>query len=320
MDARQRMHTAITVAKMYYIDGISQDEIAQKTDMSRSNISRILKKCISDGVVEIIVHDNISERSSLAHSICSHFQFKDVIIVPYGNSADRQNRLVGERLALYLDKILSDNMLLGVSRGYCCYYAARNLKNPHNYEVNVIQLLGAASSVSTSYDSERLVHLFASKLNGTGYLLSAPLMVHSKKTKQELLMNSLLYNTVRQYKNVDVAIFEIHKPDLYTNDLSKQEWLTKADMLQLSEVKAESCLCGYYFDINGRSCNVGINDRIIAIDRQNIKNIQWSIGIITGKNSLNTAISAINSKMINVLVIDESLALNLKKYIDEGRI
>ena len=47
MDARQRMQTAITVAKMYYIDGISQDEIAQKTDMSRSNISRILKKCIS---------------------------------------------------------------------------------------------------------------------------------------------------------------------------------------------------------------------------------------------------------------------------------
>ena len=35
MDARQRMQTAITVAKMYYIDGISQDEIAQKTDMSR---------------------------------------------------------------------------------------------------------------------------------------------------------------------------------------------------------------------------------------------------------------------------------------------
>lgn len=317
MDARQRQQAAITIAKMYYIDGISQDDIARETGMSRSNISRILKKCIADGVVEIIVHDNISERSSLAHLICSHFKLKEVIIVPTGSSEERQSRLVGERVAMFLDKLLADNMLLGIGRGYSCYYTARNLKNPHNYEVHVIPLLGLSSSVSSASEPDRLVHVFASKLNGKGYTLSAPLMVRSKKTKQELFENSLLRNTIKQYQHVDIALFEITKPDLYTNDLSRQEWLTTADMLQLSEVNAVSCLCGYYFDINGRSCNVGINDRIIAISQQDMKNIDWSIGVITGKGSLDAAISAVNSKLINVLVIDEALALNIKKYMEE---
>ena len=317
MDAEQRQQVAIDIAKMYYIDGISQDDIAKKTGMSRSNISRILKKCVSDGIVEIIVHDNISLCSDVAHKICTYFQLKDVIIVPTGSSDERQARLVGEKLAMYLDKILEDGMLLGIGRGYPCYFTARNLKNPHNYTINVIQLMGAASVISSAYESDRLVTFFASKLNGKGFMLSAPLMVRSKQTKQDLFDNSLLSKTTRQYKNVDVAVFEVSKPDLYTNDLAKQEWLTKADMLQLSEVNAVSCVCGYYFDINGRSCNVGINDRILAIEKQYIKGIDWSIGILTGKNSVKTALSAINSGMLNVLVVDEALALNIRKYIEK---
>ena len=35
MDAEQRQQVAIDIAKMYYIDGISQDDIAKKTGMSR---------------------------------------------------------------------------------------------------------------------------------------------------------------------------------------------------------------------------------------------------------------------------------------------
>lgn len=312
MNSSERHQTAIKVAKMYYLQGVSQDEIAAETGMSRSNISRILNKCLSDGIVEIMVHDNISERSSLAYKLCRRFGLKDVIIAPTGSSDDRQSRHIGERMAMYLEQILRDDMLLGLSGGYACYYASKTIRNPNRYEINVVQLSGSSSSVATVNEPEFLVNNFAVKLNGRGYLLCAPLMVRSLKTKQELFNNSLLRNTIKKYPDVDVGIFEIGKPDLYTNDLLKQEWLTKADLLQLSEVKAVSCICGYYFDINGRSCNVGINDRIIAIGQQDIRNIPISIGVITGKNSLDTALSAIRSGMINVLFIDESLALMLE--------
>ena len=63
MNNEERKNIAITVAKMYYIHGESQEQIAVATGMSRSNISRILRKCIQDGVVEIVVHDTISENA-----------------------------------------------------------------------------------------------------------------------------------------------------------------------------------------------------------------------------------------------------------------
>lgn len=317
MNAAYRKQTAIDIAKMYYINGESQDQIAAATGMSRSNISRILKKCVDDGIVEIVVHDNISKRPELGHKLCGAFGLKDAIIVPSDSSEERVARHAGERVALYLESILQDNMLLGVGRGRACYYTGRNLKNEYNLHVDVIQMLGAASSTASLEESNGLISLFVSKLNGTGYVLNAPLMVRSKRTKQELLDNALLHNTMKRYQDIDVAIFEVSQPDLYARNLSRQEWLTKADLLQLSEVRVVSCVCGYYFDQNGHSCNAGINDRILAISQEQLRKIPYSIGILTGKNTLPSALSVMRSGLINVLVVDESLALRLESYIDD---
>lgn len=315
MDAANRKQTAINVAKRYYVNGESQEEIAAATGMSRSNISRILKKAVSDGLVEIIVHDNISELPSLGYKLCTHFGLQDVIIVPSDTSEDRIARNMGERVALYLESILADNMLVGVGRGRACYYTGRNVKNERNLHVDAIQLLGGACSTASMEESNSLVTLFASKLKGVGYVLNAPLMVRSRTTKQELLRNTLLSNTVDRYENVDVAVFEVTHPDLYKRKLANEEWLTKADLLQLQEVRVVSCVCGYFFDKDGRSCNAGINDRILAIGQEALRKIPYSIGIITGNHSLQPALSALRSGLIKVLVVDERLAIRLDEYI-----
>lgn len=40
-----RQEMLIKAAKMYYLDGASQEEIARHLNMSRSNISKMLKEC-----------------------------------------------------------------------------------------------------------------------------------------------------------------------------------------------------------------------------------------------------------------------------------
>ncbi|WP_368282634.1 sugar-binding domain-containing protein, partial [Enterocloster lavalensis] len=127
MNSEGRKELAIKVAKMYYINGESQEKIAELTGMSRSNISRILKKCLDEGIVEITVHDTISVRMKLAHSIQTAFGLKEVIIVHSAPAPDRIYRNVGQSLSVYLMKILKDGMTLGVGRGRASYYIGRNL-------------------------------------------------------------------------------------------------------------------------------------------------------------------------------------------------
>lgn len=318
MDAANRKQMAIDVAKMYYISRKSQEQIAAETGMSRSNISRILKKAVDEGLVEIIVHDNISEKPELGKRLADAFGLSEVIIFPSDASESRMARNVGERLALYLEKIMADHTLLGVGNGKACYYTGRSLQNSRNCHIDVVQLHGNTSTVATMEEGSVLVSLFASKLNGIGYILPAPLMVRSRQTKQELMESGMLHNTIRFYKDVDVAIFEITRPNLYGRNLPAREYLTRADLHQLQEVQVVSCICGYYFDKNGRSCNVGINDRILAISQEQLRKIPTSIGIVIGKNALPSALSAIYSGLINVLAVDEALASSLDIYLAEN--
>ena len=42
----------IYIAELYYLKGLSQQQIADLTHQSRTNISRLLKICVEKGIVE----------------------------------------------------------------------------------------------------------------------------------------------------------------------------------------------------------------------------------------------------------------------------
>ncbi len=319
MNASDRKQISIQIAKMYYLDNMSQADISAATNMSRSNISRILNKCIADGVVEIIIHDTISLHPEIARALQFYFNLKDVIIVPTSASTERLQRNIGERTALYLGHILEDGMSVGVARGRSLYYIARNLSTRQNFHADVVQIMGGVSVLSSPEEGQSLCALFASRLNGNAYILNAPLIVKSKLTRQTLLGSEFLNPTWRKYDDISVAMFEIEHPRMHVSEPGSQQWLSRADILQLSEVGVVSCACGYYFNEKGIPCNVGINDRLLAIQYDTLKNVRYSIGIAYSKHMLVPTLGALRSGAINVLVVDESLALELNRYIMENK-
>lgn len=317
MNAEERHLFSIDVAKMYYVDGKSQEYISDVTGMSRSNISRILQKCVEDGIVEIIVHDVISQAPHTAHKIQQAFHLKNVIIVPSGYNFDRTNRYIGERLSMFLMSVLRDEMVLGVARGRAFYYTAKNILNKQNIRVDVVQLQGAVSPIVTVDESSSLISLFASKLNGKGYVMNVPLMVKSKQTKEALMNSDILSTIIQKYQRLNAAIFLIERPRLHYNDHSRQEWLTRADILQLSDVDVVASVCGHYYNGQGVSCNVGINDRTLSINPELLRSIEYSIGVAVDRHSLAATLSILKSGLINVLVIDENLASEFDAYIEK---
>ena len=210
---------------MYYLEDLSQDEISKKVQMSRANVSRILRKCVENGVVEIVIHDTETLRPELAQKIKMHYGLVDVIIAPTTTERDRNYRIIGERLAQYLMHILKNGMLLGVAKGRVSYYAARTIENRINIHVDVIQLQGATSIKSTSDEGQRLVSAFATKLNGRAFVLNAPIIVRSRKIKDGLIQSDIIGQIMQKYANVDVAVF-----------------------VQLRELNAVSCVCGRFYE------------------------------------------------------------------------
>ena len=316
MKANERRLLAVEVAKMYYIEKLNQQEIAEKTGNSRANISRILSKCIEEGIVEVLVHDTMSKKPELAHKIQLAYNLDEVIIAPSSSVADRTSRNMGECLAQYLERHLRNGMLLGVSKGRICYHAARYFSNKSNLQVDVIQLQGGTSPVYSAEEGQGLVLSYATRMNGTAYILNAPLMVKSKQAKLALQQSDLIGTILQKYQDLDIAVLEIEQPHIYAGESARQRWLTRADLLQLEELNVAATTCGYFYDEEGQPCNVGIQDRFFAVPLNIIKERASAIGLAMGRHMFAAALGILRSGLLNVLIIDEQLAMEFQRNAD----
>lgn len=166
-----KSETMIEIAKLYYLDGMSQDEISRQLHMSRSNISRLLAKSVEAGIVQITINDSRFIHLDVAHRIGKKYGLQDVIIVNSHSDAERTRRKAGEAVSGYLVERVQNGMLLGVTRGKIIYYASRATHNTRGIRTDAVQLMGCTVNSSPSQDSYMLTETFAQRLSGIGYVM-----------------------------------------------------------------------------------------------------------------------------------------------------
>ena len=100
-----------TVAKYYYIDDYSQSEIAKILNISRPQISRLLKRARELEIVkiEISMPNNIKDESK-AEKIKKYLNLKDVLIVEDSND----NKLLYVKASEYLSALIEKSKKIGV--------------------------------------------------------------------------------------------------------------------------------------------------------------------------------------------------------------
>ena len=64
----QELELLLKVAQLYYEQGLTQNEIAKKLFISRSNISRLLTQAREAGIVEIKVHYPFERKRRIVYS------------------------------------------------------------------------------------------------------------------------------------------------------------------------------------------------------------------------------------------------------------
>jgi DNA-binding transcriptional regulator LsrR (DeoR family) len=75
-----RRDLKIQVAKMYYIEGLSQDEISKNIHVSRPSVSRLLQSCIKEGIVQIKIDDVSSFGKELGKRIVETYGIGTAIV------------------------------------------------------------------------------------------------------------------------------------------------------------------------------------------------------------------------------------------------
>jgi DNA-binding transcriptional regulator LsrR (DeoR family) len=304
----------VEVARHYYIDSMSQSEIAELYKISRPTVANILKECREKGIVEIRINDNSFFSSETSCRLVKRYNLNMACVVP--NEADYPLTLYKTCLeaAGFLSSLLENKINIGISWGTALYHTIRQLSKVALVDCNVVQLMGGLGASALFYDGSELARILAEKINGRSYPFLSPLLVKTAELKQALLSEPGIRETVEKTQILDIALVGL------SSDQPEDSALVRAGFLSLEEAQqifsAGSCghLCGYHYDNEGQFMDIPINKRVVGIDTSFFLNIKRRIGVACGKQKVKAIHAALKGNLITDLITDELTALQIISF------
>ncbi len=306
--------TLMAAARLYYLQGRSQAEVATTLGTSRSNVSRMLSEALEQGIVEIRIHDPAGREHELEEKLRETFGLREVRVAHVGGVADTSlEEKVGTQAARLLLENLTDGMTVALSWGHALQSMVYATTAQHeHYRLNLVQLVGGLSSISNEISGQELVRELAVRIGAEYRFLHAPAVLESALSRDALMAESSIAAALTSAGEADIAFVGVGAPTagsssaiLESLKLSPEEEQVFWDAGPVGDIAAR------YYDAQGRPIRGAVHDRVLAISLDQLARIPHVVGVAQGRAKSRGVLGAIRGHHIDSLVCDEVLARNL---------
>src|SRR5689334_11522267 len=107
------------VARLYYLDGLGQNEVAKFAKVSQAKVSRLLSLAKERGIVRITVADYDPRRRELEDRIRARFGLSTVAVIKAGDGLEGSDlrRAVGHFGAAVVDSLIQPRDIVALAGG-----------------------------------------------------------------------------------------------------------------------------------------------------------------------------------------------------------
>lgn len=307
---KNRVTIALSVCHLYYEDGLSQNEIAQKLNLSRPTISRVLQFALAQGLVKIEIIDPLKNLDELATQLERKYLLKKVIIIyDATNNSQLINNKLGKVAAEYLDTIVEDHDRIGISWGHTLEAVARQLKPNEHSDISVVQLKGSVPVSDINNFASDINAKFGDAFHTNTMNLPLPVIFDDAITKDIVLKDRFIHTLIEAGINTNIALFTsgtVHDDAM----LFKLGYLDKLEIRQLQE-KSVGDIISRFLTPDGHTADQEIDARTVSIPLDSLKNKKYSILISGSKGKVPSIHSVLLGGYANVLITDSQAAAAL---------
>lgn len=297
------------VASLYYEENLTQDEIARRIGTSRSTISRLLREARANGVVEITIHYPWKRVSELERELTERFRLRLArVLAGQGRPYSEVLRGLGVLAARYLESVLQEDSILGISWGTAVHSTVQALRPARKLPITVVQMIGAVGTGDPLIDGPDLARLLANIYGGECRYLHAPLVVEDAHVQEMLLQEPRILDTLSLARRADVALVGIGSTVPEVSSLLRAGYLDLETLMRLRAQGAVGDVCARHYDAQGRLLNIELNQRIVGIELEALHGIQQVIGVAGGEAKAEAILGALRGGHVNVLVTDDVAA------------
>lgn len=308
----QETELLFRIAQLYYEQGMTQNEIAKRLYISRSNISRLLKQAQEVGIVEITVHYPFERKRRLEGEFNKRFTLDEIRIVDLNtpNGADLYTATT-KLAASYLNMQLNNSSTLALTCGNSICGAVHELR-PKNYlpGMMVVPLMGSIESSNIILDGHYLVRQVAEIYGSRHQCIMAPFRVDDAQMCQSLLRRPSIVETLSLAENATIMCTGI-------GTSSQSSYLTRDEQRMFSERGAVGYIGGYYFDENGVIIEAPeLYSKLICASRK-MFDIPLRCAVVADPQKARSTLAALRGNLINVLITNSTVARKILE-VDSG--
>lgn len=297
------------VAILYYEKNLTQAEIAQRLDISRPQVSRLLAEAREEGVVEIIIHHPEDKFISLEQDLQERFCLQQVLIVASVHLGYTQlTEKLGVLAARHLEERLQDGMVLGISWNTGVYQVVKALQAAQQKKVTVVQLTGAVGSINPLIDGPDLTRWLAQTLGGQYKYLPAPLLVENPATRKALLQDRTIREHLALFEHLDMALIGIGGLSPALSSLLSAGYITRPELREIIRQGGVGDICAYHYDLRGQVLPLELHNRLIGVSLETLKRVPYLIAVGGGVDKATAVLGALRLGGIDCLVTDEIAA------------
>jgi deoxyribonucleoside regulator len=299
----------LDVASFYYEQSLTQEEIAQRINTSRSTVSRLLEEARERGIVHIKINYPWQRNRDLEERLVARFGLHEArVLVANQKREEEILKGMGELTAHLIDSNIDDGKILGVSYGRSLLSAVAALAPTRKVAVTVVPVIGALGSDNPSIDGPDLVRRIAVAYGGEYRYLPVPLLVEDTRTRDVLVQLPQVYETLNLARKADIVLLGI---GALSPEVSSAIWKGYLDERQLTRLRNQGAIghmCGQFYDSEGQALDLEVNRRSIGIGIQTLTGIDSVIAVANGKAKTRAILGALRGKYLNNLVTDDVTA------------
>lgn len=312
MEQYFRTQKMILACRMYYYYNKSQSEIAKELEISRPFVSKLLSEARDSGIVTILIKDPLQSETIHEKAIRSRYGIKRIIVAREENKG---NRLLSVCLTAckYLDYILKPGCVIGIGSGATMNLCAQNVITRNDLDgLSVVQLDSECRKIKHTTYPQEITRAFSKAFEAVPYIMPLPIMFNCKETKDAVFEDPCIRQIKALQELSNIAMFSV-APIARGNafNLCRQGHVDDDKIKELSWKGARGALFNRIFDKDGFVCDEDLDERTTSITLDKLREKEYKIGVVSGREKIDCTIAALRGGYINVLITDEDVAEGL---------
>jgi len=296
---------AATIARRYYIDGMSKLDIADQCGLSRYKVARILEKALATGLVRIELSVPAELDAALSEELAAAFALRQAVVVNTPEDGEQAlRRSLGQAAAQLLAEIVTEGEILGMAMGRTL--SAMTAQLTRLAPCTVVQLTGVLSSMTIAESSVELVRRVSAVSGGNAYPIYAPLIVSDASVAETLRREPGVAEALRRHTQVTTAVIAIGS--LNPPNSTVYDALPNPERQALRKLGAQAECCAILMNNNGQILPTELAQRVIAITGDQLRNVPHVIAVAGGRAKSKAMAATLRSGLVHTLVTDAANA------------